>query len=129
VISIENDMSCQKYAKYAIKYAEYAKSVFLKKICRICTPHFADGRWSRGWWRPADSDRRGGGRRPASLPVSCPDPDGRVDGLAHEPNKCKYKDHHSRTGGPAGSRFIAFSITRLLYLYHQLIAKLTDSSP
>ena len=35
-------MCCQKYAKYAIKYAEYAKYVFLKKICRICTPHFAD---------------------------------------------------------------------------------------
>ncbi len=33
---------CQKYAKYAIKYAEYAKYVILKKICRICTPHFAD---------------------------------------------------------------------------------------
>ncbi len=40
--SIENDMCCQKYAKYAIKYTEYAKYVFLKKICRICTPHFAD---------------------------------------------------------------------------------------
>jgi hypothetical protein len=42
VISIENDMYCQKYAKYAIKYEEYAKYVILKKICRICTPHFAD---------------------------------------------------------------------------------------
>ncbi len=39
---MENDMFCQKYAKYAIKYAEYAKYVILKKICRICTPHFAD---------------------------------------------------------------------------------------
>ncbi len=34
-----------KYAKYAIKYAKYAKYVILKKICRICTPHFADGRF------------------------------------------------------------------------------------
>jgi hypothetical protein len=42
VLSIENDMCCQKYAKYAIKYAEHAKYVILKKICRICTPHFAD---------------------------------------------------------------------------------------
>ncbi len=32
----------QIFAKYAIKYAEYAKYVILKKICRICTPHFAD---------------------------------------------------------------------------------------
>ncbi len=42
VISIGNDMCCQKYAKYAIKYAEYEKNVILKKICRICTPHFSD---------------------------------------------------------------------------------------
>jgi hypothetical protein len=39
-------MCSQKYAKleYAImiKYAEHAKYVILKKICRICTPHFAD---------------------------------------------------------------------------------------
>ncbi len=32
------------YAKYAIKNAKYAKYVIVKKICRICTPHFADGR-------------------------------------------------------------------------------------
>ncbi len=35
-------MCSQKYAKYATKYAERAKYVILKKICRICTPHFAD---------------------------------------------------------------------------------------
>jgi hypothetical protein len=35
-------INSEKYAKYAIKYAEYAKYVILKKICRICTPHFAD---------------------------------------------------------------------------------------
>jgi hypothetical protein len=35
-------MCSQKYAKYAIKYAKYAKNVILKKICRICTPYFAD---------------------------------------------------------------------------------------
>ncbi len=44
--SIEIDMCCKKYAKYAIKYAEYVKYVFLKKICRICTPHFADDTFS-----------------------------------------------------------------------------------
>jgi hypothetical protein len=44
VMSTEYDMCSRKYAKYAIKYAKYAKYVILKKICRICTPHFADGR-------------------------------------------------------------------------------------
>jgi hypothetical protein len=28
--------------KICKKYAKYAKYVILKKICRICTPHFAD---------------------------------------------------------------------------------------
>jgi hypothetical protein len=42
VISIENEECYQRNAKYAIKYADYEKYVILKKICRICTPHFAD---------------------------------------------------------------------------------------
>jgi hypothetical protein len=42
VISSHYDICERKYAKYVIKYAKYAQYAILKKLCRICTPHFAD---------------------------------------------------------------------------------------
>ncbi len=43
-MSFQLKMTCiaRNMPKYAIKYAKYAKYVILKKICRICTPRFAD---------------------------------------------------------------------------------------